>query len=102
MDFKEKIEKIERHYKDNPEFKKFQGEMIAFTEEFLDKERENTCWQGLSSEDQAIQTAFIVFDLLEEGKSKKEVLVELLRFRSVKYAPEFVDKLEEMYRKGLF
>ncbi len=102
MDFKKEIEKIERRYKDNPEFKKFQGEMLVFTEEFLDKELENKCWQGLSLEEQAIQIALIVFDLLEQGKSKEEVLVELLRFRTVKYAPEMVDKLEEMYQKGLF
>jgi hypothetical protein len=102
MDFKKEIEKIERHYKDSPEFKKFQGEMLLLAEKFLDKERENVCWQGLSLEEQAIQIALIVLDLLKEGKSKEEVLVELLRFRDVKYAPEIVDKLEEMHRKGLF
>lgn len=102
MDFKKEIEKIERRYKDNPEFKKLKDEMVALTEQFLDKELENKCWQGLSLEEQAIQIALIVFDLLKEGKSKEDVLVELLRFRTVKYAPEIVDRLEEMYRKGLF
>lgn len=102
MDFKKEIEKIERHYKDSPEFKKFQGEMLVLAEEFLDKELENKCWQGLSLEEQAIQIALIVFDLLKEGKSREEVLVELLRFRDIKYAPEIVDRLGEMYRKGLF
>jgi hypothetical protein len=102
MDFKKEIEKIERHYKDNLEFKKLQDEMVTLTEQFLDKELENKHWQGLSLEEQAIQIAIIVFDSLKEGKSKEEALVELLRFRSVKYAPEMVDKLEEMYRKGLF
>ncbi|MBP7088967.1 MAG: hypothetical protein KBB01_06715 [Candidatus Omnitrophica bacterium] len=102
MYFKKEIEKIEKHYKNSPGFKKFQGEMLILAENFLDKEMENKNWQGLSLEEQAIQTAFIVFDLLKEGKSKKEALVELLRFRSIKYAPEIVDRLEEMYRKRLF
>jgi hypothetical protein len=102
MDIKKEIGKIEIHYKDNPEFKKLQSEMLLFAEEFLAKEKENIYWQGLSLEEQAIQIAFVVFDLLKEGKSKEDVLVELLRFRSIKYAPEMVDRLEEMHRKGLF
>lgn len=93
---------IEKHYKDSPGFKKLQSEMVAFAGQFLDKELENKCWQGLSLEEQAIQTAFIVFDLLKEGKSKEDVLIELIRFRDVKYAPEMVDRLDEMHRKGLF
>ena len=102
MDFKKELEKIEEQYKDDPGFKHFQDEMLVLTEEFLGKERENKNWQGLSLEERAIQIALIVYDLLKEGKTKKEVLVELLRFRGVKYDPEIVDKLEEMYRKGLF
>jgi len=102
MDFKKEIEKIDERYKDDPEFKQFQGEMLKIAEEFLDKEMENKSWQGLSLEERAIQIALIVYDSLKEGKTKKEVLVELLRFRGVKYDPEIVDKLEEMYRKGLF
>jgi hypothetical protein len=93
---------IERYYKDSPGFKKLQGEMVMLAEQFLNKELENKSWQGLSLEEQAIQIALIVFDLLKEGKSKEEVLVELIRFRNIKYAPEIVDRLEEMYRKGLF
>ncbi len=93
---------IERYYKDSPGFKKLQGEMVVLAEQFLNQELENKCWQGLSLEEQAIQAALIVFDLLEEGKSKEEALVELIRFRNVKYAPEIVDRIEEMYKKGAF
>lgn len=76
--------------------------MLQQVEEFLDKEMENKNWQELSLEQRAIQVALIVYDLLKEGKTKKEVLVELMRFREVKYAPEVVDKIVEMYYKGLF
>lgn len=102
MDFKKEIEKIKARYKDDIDFKILQEKMLRIAEEFLDKEMENKNWQGLSLEERAIQIALIVFYLLKEGKTKEDVIVELLRFRSVKYDPVFVDKLEEMYKDGLF
>lgn len=102
VDIKKEIEKIQDRYKDDPEFEKLYREILQLAEEFLDKEMENKSWQGLSLEERTIQIALIVYDLLKEGKTKKEILVELLRFRDVKYDPEIVDKLEEMYRNGLF
>lgn len=96
------IKKIEDLYKDDPEFKSFQARMLRSAEEFLDKEKENRNWQTLSSEEQMLQMAFLIYDLLKEGKSREQVLAEFIRFRDVKYPPELVDAAEAMYKKGLF
>lgn len=96
------IKKIEELYKDDPEFKSFQARILCSAEEFLDKEKENRNWQTLSLEDQMLQMAFLIYDLLKEGKSREQVLAEFVRFRDVKYSPELVDAVEAMYKKELF
>ena len=96
------IKKIKDLYKDDPEFKSFQARMLCSAREFLDKEKENRNWQTLSSEEQMLQMAFLIYDLLKEGKSREQVLAEFMRFRDVKYSPELVDAAETMYKKGLF
>ena len=49
-----------------------------------------------------LQMAFLIYDLLKEGKSREQVLAEFVRFRDVKYSPELVDAVEAMYKKELF
>lgn len=94
--------RIDEQYKDNPEFQKFQQEMYGLAQDFMDKEMENVSWQRLSIEQQAIQVAVVIFDMLKEGKEKRDIVIELMRFRSVKYAPEVFDVLVGMHEKGRF
>lgn len=96
------LKRIEDLYKSDPEFKSFQARMLRSAEEFLDEEKENRNWQMLSSQDQMLQVAFLIYDLLTEGKTREQVLTELMRFRDVKYPPELVDAAESLYKKDIF